>query len=179
MKHIFKLSGALLMDQLIGVIAGFMWVLCITIANNMLFKNDLIGYALALIICFGLFAYITYNSAFKSGFHDSHRAIKDMEYKGYLYKGVFAGIISAVPLLILYMIYRTTGSGIVAVYFQLANMYWTWPMIKIFPNHLQLVMVLAFVPMVIIPWIGYIAGYKNFMVTDILLKCYKRYTEKE
>lgn len=174
MKHLFKLAGSLLLDQFVGIISAFMLVLCVA----GIFKNSLTGYALAFCICFGFYVYVTYNSAFKSGFHDSHRAIKDRQYKGYWYKGGIAGAISALPLFVIYVVYQITGAGIVAVYYMIADMYWTWPMCCMFPNHRQAVIALAFVPIVVIPWIGYIAGYKNFMITDVVMKLYKKLAEK-
>lgn len=175
MKHLLKLVGALLLDQLVGIISAFMLVLCVSV----IFKNSLTGYLLAFCICFGFYAYVTYNSSFKSGFHDSHRAIRDRQYKGYWYKGAVSGAVAAIPLFVIYVLYRLTGAGIVAVYYMIADMYWTWPMSCMFPNHRQLVMLLAFVPMVLIPWIGYIAGYKNFMVSDVIMKYYRKFTENQ
>ncbi len=175
MKHLLKVTAALLLDQLVGTISGFMLVLCVSV----IFKNNLNGYLIAFFICFGFYAYATYNSAFKGGFRDTHRIRKDPAYHSYLYKGALAGILSAVPLLVIYVIYRMTGAGIVAVYYMIANMYWTWPMSNIFPNHLQTVFALAFVPIVFIPWLGYIAGYKNFMVSDLAVKLYKKHIEKQ
>lgn len=175
MKHFFKLFGSLLADQFIGCISGFMLILCV----STFFKNSLSGYVLAFIICFGFYAYVTYNSAFKSGFHDHHRTIKDTRYSGYLYKGASAGALSATPIMILYIIYKITGSGILGVYYMVANMYWTWPMINIFPNHQPLVMPLVVLPVVIIPWIGYIAGYHNFLITDHLVNLYQKFNEQK
>lgn len=175
MKHFLKLCGSLLIDQFIGCISGFMLILCVA----SLFNNSLTGYLLAFCICFGFFVYISYHSAFKSGFHDSHRAIKDAAYRGYLYKGAAAGILSAVPVMVLYVIYKISGLGILGVYYMIANMYWTWPMINIFPNHQPTVMPLVALPLVIIPWLGYIAGYKNFMFTDLFMKLYQKLTNQK
>ncbi len=174
MKHIFKCIGSLLIDQFVGIISGFMLVLCV----SALFENSLMGYTLAFCICFGFYAYVTYISAFKSGFRDKHRIEKNNRYFGYLYKGALAGVLAAIPLFGLYLSYRITGAGILALYYMITNMYWTWPMINIFPNHQPLVMALAFLPMIVIPWIGYIAGYKNFMVADLAVKLYKKFTVK-
>ncbi len=174
MKNLIKTVGALLLDQLVGIISGFMLVLCVSV----IFKNSLNGYIIAFCICFGFYAYVTYNSAFKAGFHDSHRIAKTPSYYGYLYKGALAGAVSALPLLVIYILYRITNAGIIALYYMIANMYWTWPMGNIFPNHLPTVLALSFIPPVIIPWIGYIAGYKNFMVYDLAVKLYKKYFVK-
>ncbi len=174
MKHILKCSGSLLLDQFVGIISGFMLVLCV----SALFENSLMGYTLAFCICFGFYAYVTYNSAFKSGFRDKHRIAKDTHYFGFWYKGALAGILAAVPLFGLYVAYQITDAGILAFYYMIADMYWTWPMINMFPNHQPLVMALAFLPMIVIPWVGYIAGYKNFMVADLAAKLYKKFAAK-
>ncbi len=175
MKHFFKLFGSLMADQFIGCISGFMLVLCVAT----FFKNSLMGFVLAFIISFGFYAYVTYNSAFKSGFHDSHRAIKDENYSGYLYIGAAAGALSAAPLMILYIIYKALNAGILGVYYMVANMYWTWPMINIFPNHQPLVMPLVVIPMILIPWLGYIAGYKNFLLLDYFMNLYQKFNNQK
>ena len=118
------------------------------------------------------------NSSFKSGFRDKRRIEKDPTYHGFLYKGALAGFLAALPLFGLYLSYRITSAGVLGLYYMLANMYWTWPMINIYPNHQPLVMVLAFVPMLIIPWIGYIAGYKNFILADLAVKIYNKFVRK-
>ena len=62
----------------------------------------------------------------------------------------------------------------------IATMYWTWPLGGLtgwFDRYL--IMGLAIVPAVILPWIGYIAGFKNFSVFDRLLIAYKNIIEKE
>lgn len=173
MKYLLKTAVSLLADQVVGIISGFMLILCV----SAIFKNSLTGYIIAFCICFGFYIYVTYLSAFKSGFHDSHRVIKDTAYRGYLYKGALAGLFSAIPLLIIYIIYKITNAGILAIYFMIANMFWTWPMSNIFPNHIQAVFISAFVPLIIIPWLGYIAGYRNFLFSDQFMKIY-RYFKK-
>ena len=174
MKHILKLSLSLLMDQFVGIISGFMLVLCV----SALFQNSLSGFFLAFCVCFGFYYFVTYNSAFKSGFHDKHRIVKDQSYKGYLYKGLIAAVIAALPLVCLFILCRITKATILVLYYMIFNMYWSWPMMNMFPNHLNLVMILAFVPMIVIPWCAYIAGYHNFMISDVILKFYKKMIEK-
>ena len=169
MKHILKLAGSLLLDQFVGIISGFMLVLCVSV----LFQNSLSGYTLAFCICFGFYYFVTYNSAFKSGFRDKHRILKDRSYKGYLYNGLIAGAVAAIPLVILFILCRVTEASIMVLYYMIVNMYWSWPMMNIFPNHLNAVMICAFVPMAIIPWAAYIAGYHNFLFSDLIIKCYK------
>ncbi len=171
MKHLLKGIGSLLLDQLVGIISGFMLVLCV----SAIFNNSLTGYTVAFCVCFGFYAYVTYNSAFKSGFHDKKRISKDPHYFGYLYKGALIGGVAALPLFSLYITYRISGAGILALYYMIADMYWTWPMINMFPNHQPFVMAFAFVPMIVIPWIAYIAGYKNFMISDQAIKLYKKF----
>ena len=174
MKHILKMVGSLLMDQLVGIISGFMMIIGVAF----FFKNSLTGYLLAASITIFLFSYIAYRSGFKGGFHDPRRISKDSSYHGYLYKGALAGLIAALPLLITYIIYRIVRNGTWALIFMLANMYWTWPLLGAFPNHQQLVMGLSFVPMILIPWLGYIAGYKNIIVGDLFLDLYKKIVER-
>lgn len=175
MKHILKTAGSLLLDQFLGVFSGWMLVVCVSV----LFKNSLTGYVIAFCICFGFYSYITYNTAFKSGFRDPNRLKKDPAYRDYWYKGAVAGAISAIPVAILYVAFLITNALIVYSYFMIFNMYWTWPMANIFPNHRPLVMALAFLPMILIPWVGYIAGYKNFMISDVVVKLWKKYAEKK
>lgn len=170
MKHLFKLSGALLLDQFVGCFAGWMMILCVSV----IFKKSMLGHLVALIFCFGFYAYTCYNSSFKSGFHDSHRAIRDTAYKGYLYKGAISGFIAAIPLLIFYFVCLFSKLDILKFYYMTVNMYWTWPMSNLFPSNALLIMGLTFVPMILIPWLGYIAGYKNFLFTDLFMSLYQK-----
>lgn len=170
MKHILKIAGSLLIDQLVGVISGSMMVLGVAF----FFHNSLTGYLLAGALTIFLFAYTAYRSGFKGGFHDPYRVPKDPFYRGYLYKGALAGALSALPLLIIYIIYRITRGGTWSFLFMLSNMYWTWPLMGAFPNHQQLVMASAFAPIVLIPWLSYIAGYKGIIFSDIFLNLYKK-----
>lgn len=175
MKHLLKLSGSLLLDQFIGCISGWMMILCVSV----IFKKSIVGHLLALIFCFGFYAYACYNSSFKSGFYDSHRAIDDIEYRGYLYSGAISGLISIIPLLTLYIVCILINAGILKFYYMVFNMYWTWPMTNLFPSHIDLMMGLTFIPMVLIPWLGYIAGYKNFVFSDYFIKLYKKLSQIE
>ncbi len=174
MKHILKTAGSLLLDQFIGSIAACMLVVCVAV----LFKQSLLGFVLAFVIAFAFYAYITYNSSFKAGFRNVNRIQHDPSYKAYWYNGALAGLISAIPLLGFFIWFLISGAGIVAVYFMICDMYWTWPLSNIFPNHRLLVMCLAFLPIIVIPWIGYIAGYKNFLLSDVAMKFYKKITDK-
>ncbi len=169
MKKILKAAGGLILDQFIGVVSAFMLVLCVA----QFFSNSMSGYMVAFCVCFGFYAYTTYVTAFKSGFRDSHRIAKDPDYRGFMYKGALIGALAAIPLFIVAVIYFFfTKAAALAFFF--VNMYWYWPLGNIFPNHRTELMILAFVPMILIPWIAYIAGYKNFMVSDIILKQFKK-----
>ncbi len=174
MKHVLKTSLSILIDQFMSCVLGWMFVPFMVV----FFKNSLSGYSLVFAICTGFFIYVTYNSAFKKGSHDSKRPLKDPTYKGYLYKGALAGLISAIPLLVLYVLYLMSGNRVVGVYFQNASMYCTWPLTRMFPNHIQTVMPLVFIPIVVVTWLGYIAGYKVFYITDLVMKLYNKLTEK-
>lgn len=172
MKHLLKGAGLLILDQVMSVFVGIMFVPCVA----MFFKNSLfLGYVVAFICCFAFYVYVSYITAFKKGFHDSHRAIKDLNYRGYLYKGALAGLIAAIPLIAVYIFYLVTGAGIVRRYFMIFNMFFTWPMFNIFPNHVPAIMILAFVPLIIVPWLGYIAGYRNFLFADLFAKLYNKW----
>ena len=173
MKHFFKTVGSLFMDQFICSIGATMMILCVAI----FFKYSLTGFLLTAAATIIMFLYTTYRSGFKSGFHDPHRSAKKASYYGYIYKGFLAGLLSALPLLVLYVLYLYTQSEKVYFGFWLANMYWTFPLSGAFPNHRLLVMSLVFLPMVLVPWIGYIAGYKNFLFSDVAMRLYKKITE--
>jgi len=169
MKKILKGVVGLILDQFVGVISASMLVLCVA----QFFANSLTGFALAFCVCFGFYAYTTYVTAFKCGFRDSHRIAKDESYRGFMYKGAILGALAAVPLFVVTIIYFFfTKVAYLAVFFM--DMYWYWPLSHIFPNHKPEIMILAFIPMILIPWIAYIAGYKNFMISDIILKKFKQ-----
>ena len=174
MKHLFKLVGSLLLDQAVGIIGGSMMVLCV----STFFNNSFWGYFLAFIFAFGFYAYVTYNSAFKGGFRDPHRIRREEGYYGFLFKGALAGILSIIPLLGLFIYYVVSKRPEWAFYYMIADMYWTWPLTGIFKSHQTLIMATTFLPSVIIPWIGYIAGYRNFLLIDKVLALYRKYTEK-
>ncbi len=175
MKKFFKLVGSLFLDQFVGALSGSMLVLCV----STFFNNSKLGFLLAFVFSFGFYAYVTYNSGFKAGFKDIHRVQKDPSYRGHLYKGFLAGCVTILPLVALLIIYITTNNGIYALYYMIANMYWTWPLAGIFKSHQVLIMALTYIPMVIIPWIAYIAGYKNFVLLDKIIFSYKRYIDKK
>ena len=169
MKKSLVTIGKLLLDQFIGVLSASMLVLCV----SQFFKNSMTGYILAFCVCFGFYVYATYLTAFKSGFHDPHRAVKDQNYRSFLYKGALLGAISAIPLLVAHLLFLfVTAKASLAIYF--INMYWCWPLSRIFPNHVQELIFYAYIPIIVVPWISYIAGYKNFMVSDLVVKLFKK-----
>lgn len=175
MKKFFKFVGSLFLDQFVGALSGSMLVLCV----STFFNNSKLGYLLAFIFSFGFYAYVTYNSGFKAGFKDLHRIQKDPSYRGHWFMGLLAGGVTIIPLVVLLIIYITTDNGVYAFYYMIANMYWTWPLSGIFKSHQILIMGLTYIPMVFIPWIGYIAGYNNFVLLDKIVLLYKRYIDQK
>ncbi len=170
MRHFFKAVGSLLLDQGVCLIASFMMPMCMAV----LFNNSLAGYLIVAAVLIALYVYTAYRSGYKAGMKDPRRVPKDPNYHGYLYKGALSGLVAAAPLLVVYLIYKITSSAKAAFVFYMANYYWTWPLRGAFPSHQQLIMILAFVPMILVPWIGYIAGYKSFMFSDLAVKLYKK-----
>ncbi len=169
MKKNLKTVFELILDQFIGIISACMLVLCVA----QFFKNSQTGYILAFCVCFGFYVYATYLTAFKAGFRDQHRILKDVAYRGYLYKGALLGAGSAIPLFVVLMIYLlVTKSASLVFYFM--DMYWIWPLSRIFPNHVNELLYLAFLPMIFVPWISYIAGYKNFVLFDFVIQWFKK-----
>ena len=165
--------GSLLLDQFVGIIGGTMMVLCV----STFFNNSFGGYLLAFIFAFGFYAYVTYNSAFKGGFRDPRRIRRDDKYCGYLFKGALAGVLSILPLLCFYLVYFFSRKPELAFFYMVADMYWTWPLTGMFKSHQMLIMGTTFIPSVIIPWVGYIAGFKNFLVFDKVVEIYRKYAE--
>jgi hypothetical protein len=176
MKRYLKIIGSLILDQFVGIIGGSMMVLPMV---TFLGDNMKLGGLIAFLFAFGFYAYVAYNTAFKGGFRDEHRIRKDLNYNGYQYKGLLCGLLAAAPLMLYFFVCLLLRANIFNVYYMVASMYWTWPLLQIFQGaDRYLIMGLVFIPMVIIPWIGYIAGYKNFSVFDKILTAYKNYTEK-
>ncbi len=170
MKHFFKGVGSLLLDQVVANISAAMLVLSVSV----IFKNSLPGYVLALCITMLLYGYCAYRSGYKSGNRDPRRVPKDPKYGGFLYLGAAEGVIAALPLFVIYLLYQIGKFWWAWLGFRLADMYWFWPLAGIFPNHQPLIMALAFIPMILFPWLGYIAGYKNFILSDVFLNMYKK-----
>lgn len=175
MKNIFKLSLSLLGNQILASVGGFMCIIFVWfIAGSSIWSQ-----VIFLAMTFPFFIYIEYRAAYKFGFHDSNRRNKPND-KSYLYKGALAGLISAIPLYILILTYIVTNAfGNVGIaqfaklYARVLAMYYNWPMCNIFPNHDIAVFLTSMIPVVIFPMIGYIAGYKNIMISDYIYKLFK------
>ena len=172
MKHIFKLSVSLFLNQILAVTAGIMCVLFVLFLAG----NGIGAHLLFLAMTFSFFAYIEYRAAFKYGFHDADRRNKPNSH-AYLYKGAIAGLISSIPLIILlvlffcfYATYQLRPMNVAALYTRIWSMYYCWPMCNIFPNHAIEVYCTSILPLVVFPYLGYIAGYKNFLISDIIYK---------
>lgn len=175
MKNIFKLSLSLLGNQFISVIGAAM---CI-IFTNLFFGDTILAHIVFLLFTMPFFIYIEYRAAFTYGFHDSNRR-NAPEDKSYLYKGFFAGLISYIPLIILIIIYLCYFySGMIPwanfykIIIRIASMYYNFPMCNLFPNHSPLVLVTSIIAPVIVPMLGYIAGYKNFVLSELFFKTKK------
>ena len=172
MKKMLKLSLSLFLNQVLGSISGFMCVIFVWV----LFRDRMASQILFFAITFSFFYYIEYMAAFKSGFHDEARR-NNPSSKSYIVKGAVAGAISAIPALLMYIFYLVTsfiGSEglhqMAILYYRIFNMYYSWPLGNIFPNHIDMVFITSFIPMIIIPMLGYIGGYKNFVFCDLFLK---------
>lgn len=175
-KNLLKLSVSLFLNQILASIGGFMCIILVWL----LFKDRMAAHILFFAITFSFFYYIEYMAAFKAGFHNEDRRNKPNS-KKYIFTGAFAGLISAIPALLFYIFYIVTtftaGEGLQKVailYYRILNMYYSWPLGNIFPNHMNAVFLTSFIPMIIIPMLGYIAGYKNFIFSDLLVKYIKK-----
>ncbi len=168
MKNIFKLSLSLLANQFLASVGGFMCIIFVW----MLAGDSIWSQIIFLLFTFPFFTYIEYKSAHKYGFHDSDRR-NNPDSKKYLYKGAVSGIISSIPLyslVAIYIVSNNSGSIVIAqfskLYTRIISMYYNWPMCNIFPNHITEVFLSSLIPLIIIPMIGYIAGYKGIYITD-------------
>lgn len=172
MKQIAKLSLSLFFNQILADTAGIMCVLFVVFVAG----NGIGAHLLFLAITFPFFGYIEYRAAFKYGFHDSDRRNKPSS-RAYLYKGALAGLISAVPLILLLAFYLYCMFSnyvhtlhLASLYTRIWSMYYCWPIYCIFPNHTLAVFFTSVLPLIIFPCLGYIAGYKNFLISDIIFK---------
>lgn len=172
MKDIFKLSLSLLANQFLASVGGYMCIIFVWLIGG----SSIWSQFLFLLMTFPFFIYIEYRAAYKYGFHDSNRR-NNPEDRSYIYKGAVAGLISAVPLYILiitHIIANYMGASTVAqfskLYTRMFSMYYNWPMCNIFPNHNIAVMLTSMLPVIIFPALGYIAGYKNIVISDKFFK---------
>lgn len=170
-----KLSLSLLGNQFLASVAGFMCVIFVWLLAG----NSILAHIIFLLFTYPFFVYIEYRAAYNSGFHDPDRR-NAPDKKSYLCKGAVAGLISAIPLyvlIILFFIARGQGIGLLTeyakLYARIGAMYYNWPMCNIFPNHIASVFLSSMIPPVIIPMIGYIFGYKHIMLTDKFVKLFK------
>lgn len=175
MKQLFKLSLSLLMNQILASTGGIMCVIFVLLLAG----STLGAHFLFLALTFPFFIYIEYRAAFKYGFHDSNRR-NNPNSKAYLFKGALAGLISAIPLILLICFYIycllsgfDSSLQFAKLYVRIFSMYYCWPMCNILPNHTLAVFLSSLIPMIIIPCAGYIAGYKNFLISDIIFKTLK------
>ena len=172
MKNIFKLSLSLLGNQALGFVGSTMCVIFV----NLIAGQTLFAHLIFLAINFSFFMYIEDRAAFMSGFHDPNRR-NAPDSKKYLFKGFIAGVISLIPLLVLfgfYIYFYSIGHSpwvkLLTIYIRTVSMYYVHPMLNIIPNHALFVMITAVIIPMIIPTIGYIAGYKNYEWTYEILK---------
>lgn len=173
MKKTLKLSLSLIGNQFLASIGGAM---CILFAY-FLAGDTIMAHVIFLLFSYPFFIYIEYRSAFYHGFHDSNRR-NAPDSKSYLFKGALAGLISAVPMLILIIVYVACYDNVIIsqsakLYARAIAMYYNWPMCNIFPNHTLEVLLSSLVGLIVFPMIGYIAGYKNFVISDKIYKALK------
>ena len=174
MKSLFKLSLSLLANQFLASVGGFMCIIFVWLIAGDSIWSQLIF----LLMTFPFFVYIEYRAAYKYGAHDPDRLNKKHS-NSYIIKGALSGLISAIPLFILiitFIITETAGnigiSQFAKLYTRIISMYYNWPMCNIFPNHTIAVFLSSMLPVVIIPAVGYIAGYKNFILIDYIYKLF-------
>lgn len=168
MKNTFKLSLSLLANQFLASIGGFMCVIFVFL----LARDSIYAHIIFMIFTYPFFIYIEYRSAFNYGFHDPDRRNKPKS-KKYLYKGAISGFISGIPLIALIVLYIFSSnagnlfwSETAKLYTRIIAMYYNWPMCNMFPNHTLEVFLTSLIGIIIFPMIGYIAGYKNFVISD-------------
>ncbi len=172
MKNIFKLSMSLLGNQILASVGGAMCILFV----NFIAGDTIPGHLLFLAINFTFFVYIEYRAGFTYGFHDSDRRNKP-ESKAYIYKGLLAGAISVIPILIIicffvyfYAIGHQPWMNLIKIVLRSVATYYVFPMLNLFPNHSLAVVLSTLIAPLVVPMLGYIAGYKNFEWTYSILK---------
>lgn len=172
MKKILKLSLSLLGNQVLGFVGSMMCVNFVALVLG----NTIYAHLMFLVINLLFFIYIEYRAAFTAGFHDSDRR-NDPKSKKYITRGLWAGIISIIPLIILvgFFVYTFIVNNVplmntFTLIIRTVSMYYTHPMLNIFPNHTLEVMLTSVIVPTIVPMLGYIAGYKNYEWTYEILK---------
>ena len=176
MKNIIKLSLSLLGNQFVSVIGAAM---CI-IFTNLFFGDTILSHIVFLLFTMPFFIYIEYRAAFTYGFHDSNRRNAPND-KSYILKGFWAGLISFLPLIILITIYlsyfftnQIPWANFYKIIIRISSMYYNFPMCNLFPNHSPAVLISSIIPPLLVPMLGYIAGYKNFVISQYLFKSKKQ-----
>jgi len=172
MKNTLKLALSLIGNQFISVIGAAM---CI-IFSNLFFGDTIAAHIVFLLFTMPFFVYIEYRAAFMYGFHDSNRRNRPND-KSYLFKGFIAGLISYIPIIILIILYlfrfysnQIPFANFYKIIIRISTMYYNFPMCNLFPNHCPGVIISSILPPLIVPMLGYIAGYKNFLISDLFLK---------
>ena len=172
MKNILKLSLSLLGNQFISVIGAAM---CI-IFTNLFFGNTIATHIVFLLFTMPFFLYIEYRAAFTYGFHDPNRRNAPNS-KSYLIKGLVAGFISFIPVMIIIVIYlyyfysnQIPWANFYKIIIRISSMYYNFPMCNLFPNHCPAVIMSSIIPPLFVPMLGYIAGYKNFVISNLIFK---------
>ncbi len=172
MKNVLKLSLSLLGNQFISVIGAAM---CI-IFTNLFFGNTVLTHIVFLLFTMPFFVYIEYRAAFMYGFRDCNRRNNPND-KKYIFKGLIAGVISFIPVIVLIIIYlsyfysnQIPWANFYKIIIRIITMYYNFPMCNLFPNHCPGVIISSILPPTIIPMLGYIAGYKNFVISNKFLK---------
>jgi len=172
MKNILKLSLSLLGNQFISVIGAAM---CI-IFTNLFFGNTIATHIVFLLFTMPFFIYIEYRAAFTYGFHDSNRRNAPSD-KSFLFKGLISGFISYIPIMILIVLYlfnfysnQIPLSNFYKIIIRIFSMYYNFPMCNLFPNHCPEVIISSIIVPLFVPMFGYIAGYKNFVISDLFFK---------
>lgn len=167
----FKLSLSLFLNQILSTVGGFMCIIFV----NLLAGDTIAAHILFLVMTMPFFIYINYRASFTAGFHDSDRR-NNPKSKAFLHKGALAGVISIIPLIILVTIYgyyyltsQIGWSNLYKIIIRIYSMYYNFPMCNLFPNHSFAVILSSLILPVFVPWLGYIAGYKNFVVLDKFL----------
>ena len=171
-----KLWLSLLGNQFLASVGGFMCIIFVWFIAG----DSIAAQLVFLCITFPFFMYIEYRAAFTCGFHNPDRRNKP-DSRAYIYQGALSGLLSAIPLyllIIIYIAFKTAGeagrANLVRFFIKVISMYYNWPMCNIFPNHQTTVILTSMIWVIVFPMIGYIAGYKNFVLSDSVLEGIKK-----